>query len=141
MACAGVYRRRASDRASRQLRSRCARSGALTRIEPPNEQLIRPAYPTVYWKPGEHTLVAFQAQAENLRNIFVWDVARAWLVEVLGNVVSVLTSRAIPAEEVDPAVAAEQLATVRQRRARGPDEMAARDRAIAQLRGQLRVAR
>ena len=61
-------------------------------------------------------------------------------VEVLDNVVSVLTNRAIPAEELDPAVAAEQLATAQSRPGNTPELMAARDRAIEQSRAQARVA-
>jgi F-type H+-transporting ATPase subunit epsilon len=62
-------------------------------------------------------------------------------VEVLGNVVTVLTHRALPAAEIDAAVAQEQLASSRARRATLPEAAAARDRAIQQARAQLRVAR
>lgn len=62
-------------------------------------------------------------------------------VEVLNDVVSVLTNRAVPAEELDGAVVAEQLLTVQARPTHNPEEMAIRDRQTAQLRGQLRVAR
>ena len=62
-------------------------------------------------------------------------------VEVLGDVVSVLTPRAIPAEELDPAVAEEQLQSVRHRPAKGPEEISARQRLADQYRAQLRVSR
>jgi len=62
-------------------------------------------------------------------------------VEVLDDVVSILTSRAIPAEDLDAAVAAEQLATAQARKANTPELMAIRDRAVDQSRAQLRVAR
>ncbi|KKL03942.1 hypothetical protein LCGC14_2621030 [marine sediment metagenome] len=62
-------------------------------------------------------------------------------VEVLDNVVSVLTSRAIPAEQLDEAVAKEQLAAARARPANTPELMTLRDRAVNQSRAQLRVAR
>jgi F-type H+-transporting ATPase subunit epsilon len=62
-------------------------------------------------------------------------------VQVADNVVSVLTNRAIPANAIDAAAAAEQLRTALGRRASGRDEMAIRDRLVAQARGQLRVAR
>lgn len=61
-------------------------------------------------------------------------------VEVADNVVSVLTNRAIPAASLDPAVAAEQLATARQRVANSPELMQIRDRLVQQARAQLRVA-
>jgi F-type H+-transporting ATPase subunit epsilon len=62
-------------------------------------------------------------------------------VEVLGDVVSVLTPRAIAAAELDPAVAEEQLLSVRHRPARSPEEFAARQRLADQYRAQLRVIR
>ncbi len=62
-------------------------------------------------------------------------------VEVLGNVVSVLTNRAIPAAELDADVAREQLTSARVRTANTPELMTARDRAVEQARAQLRVAR
>jgi F-type H+-transporting ATPase subunit epsilon len=62
-------------------------------------------------------------------------------VEVLGNVVTVLTSRAVPAEELDAAVAAEQLQAAQLRLAHSDEEFAQRDRLTAQYRAQARVAR
>ena len=62
-------------------------------------------------------------------------------VEVLGNVVSILTNRAIPADQLDAAVAEEQLATARSRPANTPELMAIHDRAVHQSRVQIRVAR
>jgi F-type H+-transporting ATPase subunit epsilon len=60
-------------------------------------------------------------------------------VEVLHDVVSVLTNRAVPAEDLDEAVTAEQLRTVLQRPARSPEEIELRHRHAAQLRAQLRI--
>lgn len=62
-------------------------------------------------------------------------------VEVLGDVVSVLTQRAIPAGEIDEAVAREQLLSAQSRRATTLEAEAVRDRAVEESRGQLRVAR
>lgn len=62
-------------------------------------------------------------------------------VEVMADVVSVLTNRAIPAEELDQAVAEEQLSAARSRPAHTPELMAARDHAVELSRAQLRVAR
>ncbi|MBN2475777.1 MAG: ATP synthase F1 subunit epsilon [Pirellulales bacterium] len=61
--------------------------------------------------------------------------------EVLGNVVTVLTNRAVSAEKLDEAAAREQLATARTQMANTPELMAARDRAIELSRAQLRVAK
>jgi F-type H+-transporting ATPase subunit epsilon len=61
-------------------------------------------------------------------------------VEVLGDVVTVLTQRAVPAGEIDAAVAREQLQSAQSRRAATAEAVAVRDRAVAQARAQLRVA-
>ena len=61
-------------------------------------------------------------------------------VEVLGDVVSVLTQKAIPEAELDPAVALEQLRAAQSRRATTPEAAVARDLAAAQSRAKLRVA-
>lgn len=62
-------------------------------------------------------------------------------VEVLGDVVSVLTNRAVPAGELDTAVATEQLLAARERPAHTPELLAIRDRAISQARAQIQVAK
>ena len=62
-------------------------------------------------------------------------------VQVAGNVVSVLTSRAIPTSEIDARVAAERLATARSRRADSDELLAERETLEAQARAQLRAAR
>jgi F-type H+-transporting ATPase subunit epsilon len=61
-------------------------------------------------------------------------------VEVLDDVVSVLTQRAIPAGEIDAAVAREQLFSAQSRSATTPEAAAVRDRVVAQSRAQLHVA-
>jgi len=62
-------------------------------------------------------------------------------VEVLGNEVTVLTNRAMPAEEIDAEVAEEQLEEVRTHRATTTDQFAQRDRVTTLCRAQIRVAR
>ena len=61
-------------------------------------------------------------------------------VQVAEDVVSVLTNRALPASEVDPEAADRQLRECLEHAVGGTEEMAIRDRRIAQARGQLRVA-
>ncbi|MEX0641659.1 MAG: ATP synthase F1 subunit epsilon [Pirellulales bacterium] len=61
-------------------------------------------------------------------------------VQVVDNVVSVLTHRAVPAGAVDTTAATEQLNTALSRKAAGSEELAIRDRLISQARGQLRVS-
>ena len=61
-------------------------------------------------------------------------------VQVADDLVSVLTNRALPADKLNQAAAAELLRTATARRAAGREEMAIRERLIAQARGQLRVA-
>ena len=60
-------------------------------------------------------------------------------VEVLDDVVSVLTQRAVPAGEIDAAVAREQLLSAQSRRAATPEAAAVRDRIVAQSRAQLHI--
>jgi F-type H+-transporting ATPase subunit epsilon len=62
-------------------------------------------------------------------------------VQVVDNQVSVLTSRAVPASDLDAAVARAQLERARGRPAHTPELMAIRDRAQSQARAQERVAR
>ena len=61
-------------------------------------------------------------------------------VEVFDDVVSVLTQRAVPADQIDTAVAREQLVSAQSRRAATPEAAAVRDRTLAQCRAQLHVA-
>ena len=62
-------------------------------------------------------------------------------VQVVDDVVSVLTNRALPASALDPAAAKEQLESARRRQANTPELMQIRDRVESQARAQLRVAR
>ncbi len=61
-------------------------------------------------------------------------------VQVAGNVVSVLTNRAMLAVAVDGQVAAENLAQAFQRKANSEELLATRDRLEQQARAQIRVA-
>lgn len=61
-------------------------------------------------------------------------------VQIAGNNISILTSRAIPAEEIDPAVADEMLASALAKQAYGDDELAIRERNVTQARAMKRVA-
>ena len=62
-------------------------------------------------------------------------------VQVADNVVSILTNRALPTDEVDQAAAGEQLQLALARSAAGDEQLAIRARDIAQARGQIRVAK
>jgi F-type H+-transporting ATPase subunit epsilon len=62
-------------------------------------------------------------------------------VQVLGNQVTVLTAQALPAGQIDEAAALEQLDSARQQPAPTDEQRQIRDRAVAQARGRLRVAR
>lgn len=61
-------------------------------------------------------------------------------VQVAGNVVSVLTNRAVPAEKLDVQVAAEHLNAARNRKANSEELLEIRERLENQARAQLRVA-
>jgi F-type H+-transporting ATPase subunit epsilon len=94
--------------------------------------------------PGRAPLIGRLGCGE-LRILQGANVARYYIeggfVEVLGNAVSVLTHRAVPAAELQPAMLEEQLAGARARTAHTPELMAARDHAVHLVRAQLRVAR
>lgn len=62
-------------------------------------------------------------------------------VQVADNVVSVLTNRALPAARLDETAALRQLEAASHRQANTPELLEIRDRAIAQARAQIRVAR
>jgi F-type H+-transporting ATPase subunit epsilon len=62
-------------------------------------------------------------------------------VQVADNVVSILTNRALPVARLDAGIIQEQLTSTLARSAAGDDEIARRDRLVAQSRAQLRVAR
>jgi F-type H+-transporting ATPase subunit epsilon len=62
-------------------------------------------------------------------------------VEVAGNVVSVLTNRAVPSAKVDAAAAETQLAGAMRLPASTREQLDIRERQIAQARAQLRIAR
>ena len=62
-------------------------------------------------------------------------------VEVMENVVSLLTNRAIAADKIDEQAASQQMETARNQPARTPELMAARQQSMAQARAQLRVVR
>jgi F-type H+-transporting ATPase subunit epsilon len=61
-------------------------------------------------------------------------------VEVLDDAVTVLTSRAVPADKIDVEVAEELLTSALAKEAHTPETMAVRDRAVAQSRAQIQVA-
>jgi F-type H+-transporting ATPase subunit epsilon len=62
-------------------------------------------------------------------------------VQVVNNQVTILTAQAIPADQVDQEAAREQLDAAQKQTATTPEQLQIRDRAVAQARGQLRVAR
>jgi F-type H+-transporting ATPase subunit epsilon len=62
-------------------------------------------------------------------------------VQVRDDVVTVLTHRAIPSAQVDPASATRELERAQERRAVTDHEFADRQRAVARARGMIRVAR
>ncbi len=61
-------------------------------------------------------------------------------VQISDNMVTILTSRAFPVEEIDPEAAAEQLASARQRQANSDETFRIRERLQAQSRAQLRLS-
>jgi F-type H+-transporting ATPase subunit epsilon len=72
------------------------------------------------------------------------EVARYYVdggfVQVAGNVVSVLTNRAVPATQLNVQAASEQLSAARSKVASSEEALAIRERQVTQARAQLRVA-
>jgi F-type H+-transporting ATPase subunit epsilon len=62
-------------------------------------------------------------------------------VQVVDDVVSVLTNKAVPASKLDIAVAQAQLNSAMSKPTNTPELLAIRDRAIAQARAQIHVAK
>jgi F-type H+-transporting ATPase subunit epsilon len=62
-------------------------------------------------------------------------------VQIVDNVVSVMTSRAMPAARINVSAAEQQLATETKKAAPTPEEQAIRDRHIAQARAQIHTAK
>jgi F-type H+-transporting ATPase subunit epsilon len=94
--------------------------------------------------PGHTPLIGRLGYGE-LRIVFGSKATRYYVdggfVEVMDDVVSVLTPHAIPVEELDEAAAQGQLLEVRAHPAKTPEEMAARDNLVAQCRAKLHIAR
>jgi F-type H+-transporting ATPase subunit epsilon len=94
--------------------------------------------------PGRTPMIG-RLGAGELRIIHEGKVNRYYVesgfVELLSDVVTLLTNRAIPAEELDQEVLQEQLDTARARPAKTADEIAQRDHAVTLTRARLRVAR
>jgi F-type H+-transporting ATPase subunit epsilon len=116
-----------------------------TLVDRPAEFVVVPLYDGELGIAPAHSPMIGRLGAGELRMRNGDEEARYYVeggfVEVIGNVVSVLTSRAVPAKDLDVAVAQEQLASARTRVAHTPDALAARDKAVAQARAQIRVAR
>ena len=62
-------------------------------------------------------------------------------VQVVDDLVSVLTNRAIPSDAVDEGAAQEQLEHALESKAIGEEQLLSRARSLAQARAQLRIAR
>lgn len=60
-------------------------------------------------------------------------------VQVADNVVSILTNRAIPTDQIDVGAAQKQLAEASKRPANTPELMQIRDRLVMQARAQIRI--
>ena len=93
--------------------------------------------------PG-HTPMIGRLGAGELRIKLADQVDRYYIeggfVEVVGDEVSILTTQAMPVEDIDADITLEQLVAARQKPANTPELMAIRDRAVLLARAQLRVA-
>jgi len=75
-------------------------------------------------------------QSGNVRRFYV----DGGFVQVVDDVVSVLTGRSVEASRLNAETAQEQLAAAQNRPSNSPELMAIRDRAVDQARAQLRIA-
>lgn len=115
-----------------------------TVVDLPCDSVVLPMADGEYGVLAHHSPLIGRLGYGELR-IRVGEIVRRYytdggFVQVANNVVSVLTNRALPAESVDGESAAEQLQSAIARAAAGDEELAIRDRLIAQARGQIRVA-
>lgn len=76
-------------------------------------------------------------EGKNIRRYYV----DGGFVEVAGDTVSVLTNRAVKAEDINPQTVTAELHAAQKKPANSRELMEIRDRAITQARGQLWVAR
>lgn len=94
--------------------------------------------------PG-HTPVIGRLGFGELRMVEAGVTTRLYIdggfAQVLGNVVTVLTPRAVMSDKLDVAVIEEQLQSAQAKPAHSPERLALRDRAVSQARAQLRAAR
>jgi F-type H+-transporting ATPase subunit epsilon len=93
--------------------------------------------------PGRSPLIGRLGYGE-LRLVSAGQTRRYYVdggfVQVANNTVSLLTNRAVPATEIDRAVAQENLNQARARKANNDELLAIRDRLEKQARAQLRLA-
>jgi F-type H+-transporting ATPase subunit epsilon len=110
----------------------------------PADFVVLPLYDGELGVAPSHTPLIGRLGFGELRIVLDGKTTRLYVdggfAHVADNVVSVMTSRAIPAEKLDPAVAEEQLAAARARRADSTEALALRERAEQQARAQIRVA-
>lgn len=94
--------------------------------------------------PG-HTPVIGRLGFGELRMVEAGVTTRLYIdggfAQVLGNIVTVLTPRAVMSDKLDAAVIEEQLQSAQAKPAHSPERLALRDRAVSQARAQLRAAR
>ena len=115
-----------------------------TVLEEPAEFVALPLYDgEIGIAPGHSPMIGrlgygeMRIRGPNGTKIFYVD---GGFVQVANNLVSVLTNRALPADQLDPQVAADQLASARTRKANTDELLTIRDRIESQARAQLRIA-
>lgn len=90
--------------------------------------------------PGRLHIVAVETEDDDSAADAMYYVEGGFL-EVIDGEVAILTQRATPVEEIDADQAERLLAEAREMPADSPEKMAVRDRAVAQQRARIRVAR
>jgi F-type H+-transporting ATPase subunit epsilon len=114
-------------------------------LDEPAEFVALPLYDGEIGIARGHTPMIGRLGAGELRITQDGQVSRYYVesgfVEVAGDVVTLLTKRAVGAQELDEEALREQLDAARTKAATTSEQMAQRDRAVSLSRAQLRAAR
>lgn len=115
-----------------------------TALETPTDFVVLPLYDGEIGIAVDHSPLIGRLGYGEMRLQVANETKRYYVdggfVQVADNVVSVLTNRVMPAEELDENVAVEQLTLAQTKPANSPELMEIRDRAIEQARAQQRIA-
>ncbi|TWT89934.1 ATP synthase epsilon chain, sodium ion specific [Pseudobythopirellula maris] len=115
-----------------------------TVLEADGDSLVLPLFDGEIGVLANHAPMIGRLGYGELRLKWGSDLTRLYVdggfVQVADNLVSVMTDRALPVDQVDAAAAQAKLDEALSRKASGSDEIELRDKAVMRARGQIRVA-